>query len=65
MIDDYAYANIDFCEDTNMVLPYGEEWDDDLGNFFLVFKYVTFLIYNMFGCHGCWDCETTGDISSS
>ena len=37
VVDDYAYADVDFGGDLDMVVLGGEEFDDDLGNFF---KYI-------------------------
>ena len=31
MVDDYEYAGIDFCNDPDLVLPEGEDWDASLG----------------------------------
>ena len=44
MVDNYAYAGVDFQGDTNMVLPNGEDFDDDLGKFFEFFKYISFFV---------------------
>lgn len=41
MVEDYAYAGVDFGGDMDMVLSNGEEFDDDLGNFF---KYISFFV---------------------
>ena len=31
MVDDYGYAGIDFHNDSDLVLPKGEDWDATLG----------------------------------
>jgi hypothetical protein len=41
---DYAYVGVDFRGDLYMVLPEGEDFDDDLGDF-LVFEYILFFCY--------------------
>ena len=41
MVDDYAYTEVDFLGDLDMVLPDGEDFDDNLGNFF---GYISFLL---------------------
>lgn len=74
VINDYAYVGIDLREDPNMVLPEGEDWDDDLGEFlfcqnikiFLLFlKYLMFFIYSMFDCRKCGSCAASKDVPST
>ena len=31
IVDDYGYAGIDFCNDPDLVLPEGYDWDASLG----------------------------------
>jgi hypothetical protein len=31
VVDDYGYAGIDFCNDPDLVLPEGYDWDASLG----------------------------------
>ena len=31
VVDDYGYAGIDFCNDLDLVLPEGDDWDSTLG----------------------------------
>ena len=35
------YSMVDFLGDLDMVFPYGEDFDDDLGKFF---KYISFFL---------------------
>lgn len=46
VIDDYGYAGIDIREDPELVLPKGEEWDHDIGNYddCLFEKFICFFI---------------------
>lgn len=48
VVDDYAYAGVDFRGDVDMILPDGEYFDDDLGDFFNIFHFLVFLKYLIF-----------------
>lgn len=57
-IDDYAYVGVEFKGYVDMILLYGEDFDDDLGMFseyisffviFEIFDVVGFLMYSI--CH--------------
>lgn len=36
VVDDYAYAGVDFWGDVDMILLDGEDFDDDLGEFLYI-----------------------------
>ena len=48
VVDDYAYVGVDFRGDVHMILPDGEYFDDDLGEFFSIFHFLVFLKYLIF-----------------
>ena len=48
MIEDYAYEGGNFCDEPNLTLPEGEEWDDrgkkdTTHHVFNFFKFISFL----------------------
>ena len=53
VVDDYGYAGIDFCNDSDLVLPEGEGWDSALGKKHAISSFNSdifyiFMIYNIF-----------------
>lgn len=48
MVDDYAYAEVDFLGDVDMIFLDGEDFDDDFGDFFNIFHFWCFLKYLIF-----------------
>lgn len=52
VVDDYVYVRVEFRGDLDMVLPDGEDFDDDLGEFFFNifhFLWLFFKIFDLFG----------------
>ena len=48
MIEDYSYEGVDLCDDPELALPKGEEWDDQgkkdtTHHVFNFFKFISFL----------------------
>ena len=51
MIEDYSYEGVDLCDDPELALPKGEEWDDQgkkdtTHHVFNFFKFISFLFCN-------------------
>ena len=49
MVEDYAYEGADFCDDPELALPEGEEWDEQGKKrhyplVFLIFVFISFFI---------------------
>lgn len=50
VVDDYAYVGVDFQVYVDMILLDGEDFDDDLGEFFNIFYFWFFFeIFDIFG----------------
>ena len=48
VVDDYRYAGIDFCNDLDLVLPEGYDWDASLGMLDLFFQQLCFYAFHFF-----------------
>ena len=69
MVDDYGYAEIDFHQDPNLVLPDGEDWDASLGKkhvfsfhaviFICFLNFIVFLVYGITNIPFCRSCTDT------
>ena len=67
------YVRVDFLGDSDMALPNGENFDDDLGKFFLnifhflwffeIFDVFCFLMYSMCHYRRCGKGSSTWDVS--
>ena len=77
MADEYAYPEVDFQHDPNMVLSDGVYFDDDLGElfnflgiitfflFFEIFNVFWILTYSMYHCHRCGEGSPTWYVSTT
>ena len=53
VVEDWPYAGTDFTGDLDLLLPEGEDWDEELGKNSFCFDVFMYLIF--FVIHACSD----------